>query len=59
MKKMTKIFAVAGVAVATLFGTKVSAQSTTPANKFRFGIGVEGFVPTGNLHDVSNVGRVR
>ncbi|WP_460678987.1 hypothetical protein [Mucilaginibacter koreensis] len=53
---MTKIFAVAGIAVASLFGSKVKAQSTTPANQIRFGIGVEGFVPTGNLHDVSNVG---
>lgn len=57
MKKMTKFFAVAGIAVATLFGTKAAnAQSTTPANKWRFGIGVEGSLPTGNLHDLSNIG---
>lgn len=56
MKKTTKIFAVAGIAAASLFGTQVKAQSTTPANQLRFGIGVEGFVPTGNLRTVSNVG---
>ncbi len=56
MKKMTKFFAVAGIAVASLFGTKASAQSTTPSNKWRFGVGVEGFLPTGNLRNVSNIG---
>jgi hypothetical protein len=57
MKKMTKIFAVAGIAVASLFGSKVKAQSTTPANQLRFGIGVEGLLPTGGqLKNISNVG---
>jgi len=56
MKNMTKFFAVAGIAAASLFTSKVNAQSTTPANKWRFGIGVEGFVPTGNLSNISNVG---
>ncbi len=56
MKKMTKILAVASIAVATLLGTKVRAQTTTPSSAWRFGIGVEGFLPTGNLHTVSNIG---
>lgn len=55
MKRTTKFFAVAAIAVATLFGSKVKAQTTTPANKWRFGIGVEGAVTTGSLNNYSNL----
>jgi hypothetical protein len=55
MKTMTKIIAGAFTALAIFIGTNVNAQ-TTPPNKLRFGIGVEGLLPTGNLHDISNVG---
>ncbi len=54
MKNMTKMMAVAIAAVAILFTTKVKAQTVTP-DKFRFGIGIEGGIPTGNAHDISNV----
>jgi hypothetical protein len=54
MKKLTKVIAAASFAVATLFASNVvKAQSMTPANSWRFGIGVEGGVPTGNAHDFS------
>jgi hypothetical protein len=55
MKRMTKVVAAAFTAAAIFIGTNVNAQST-PKNAFRFGFGVEGLVPTGNLHDISNVG---
>jgi hypothetical protein len=55
MKTMTKIIAGAFAAAAIFIGTNVKAQ-TTPLNKFRFGVGVEGLLPTGRLHDYSNVG---
>jgi hypothetical protein len=56
MKTMTKILASAFTAAAIFIGTNVKAQ-TTPLNKFRFGIGVEGLLPTGGqLKDISNVG---
>lgn len=55
MKKLTKIVAAASFAVATLFTANiVKAQSRTGANDWRFGIGVEAGVPTGNASDVSN-----
>jgi hypothetical protein len=58
MKKLTKIIAVASFAVASLFtANQVSAQTTTPASAWRFGIGVEGLFPTGGqLKDISNAG---
>lgn len=53
MKNLSKLIAVASVAVATFFASNVKAQSTTPPNAWRFGIGVEGGVPTGNARDYS------
>lgn len=55
MKTMTKMIASAFTAVALFIGTNVKAQ-TTPPNQLRFGVGVEGLLPTGGLHDISNVG---
>jgi len=55
MKTMTKIIAGAFTAAAIFIGSNVNAQ-TTPANALRFGVGVEGLLPVGNLHDGSNVG---
>jgi hypothetical protein len=55
MKNLTKLVATASFAVATLFASsQVKAQTTTPSNQWRFGIGVEAGVPTGNLDNVSN-----
>ncbi|QJD97817.1 hypothetical protein HH214_19010 [Mucilaginibacter robiniae] len=56
MKKLSKLIALASFAVMGLFASKANAQSGTPANAWRFGIGVEGMLPTGNLHNISNVG---
>ncbi len=54
MKKLTKVIAAAGIAVATLFTTNaVKAQSTTPPNAWRFGIGIEGGVPVGSVRTFS------
>ena len=55
MKTITKLAAAAFTAAALFLGTNVNAQ-TTGANKLRFGIGVEGLVPTGQLHNRSSVG---
>ena len=55
MKKMTKIIAVAFTAAALFIGTNANAQST-PKSAFRFGIGAEGLLPVGDLHDQSNFG---
>ena len=55
MKKMTTLVAAAFTAAAIFLGSNVQAQST-PKSALRFGIGVEGLLPTGNLHDFSNVG---
>ncbi|SDF78206.1 hypothetical protein SAMN05216464_13026 [Mucilaginibacter pineti] len=55
MKKITKLLTVAGIAAVSLVSV-ARAQSVTPANKWRFGIGVEGFAPTGDLHNISNAG---
>jgi hypothetical protein len=54
MKKMTKIIAVAFTAAALFIGTNVNAQ--TIGSGLRFGIGVEGLLPTGRLRDISNIG---
>jgi len=58
MKNSTKLMATAIAAVAILFGTQVKAQTTTSTDSspWRLGIGVEGFAPTGKLHDISNIG---
>lgn len=53
MKNATKLVAIAVAAVAMFFTTQVKAQTTNP-NQWRFGIGVEGGIPTGNAHDISN-----
>ncbi|MDB5007036.1 MAG: hypothetical protein JWQ84_818 [Mucilaginibacter sp.] len=53
MKNTTKLLASALFAVAILFGTNVKAQIITP-NKLRFGVGVEGGIPTGNASSFSN-----
>ena len=55
MKKMTKVIAATFTAVALFIGSNVNAQST-PKSALRFGIGVEGLLPVGDLHDVSSVG---
>ena len=47
------MIAIAIVAVAMLFTTKVKAQ-TVDKSAWRLGIGVEGGIPTGNAHDGSN-----
>lgn len=56
MKNSTKFLALALFAIMGLFTTKAHAQSGTPNNAWRFGIGVEGGLPTGNLHNISNIG---
>lgn len=55
MKTSTKWIASIAAAAAIFFAGNVKAQTVTP-NALRFGIGVEGLLPTGNLHDISNVG---
>ena len=52
MKKASKFLAVALTVAALFFTSNVNAQ-TTPTNAWRFGIGVEGGIPTGNLNDFS------
>jgi hypothetical protein len=56
MKNSTKWIASAVTAVAIFFGSNVKAQTTNsnPGDTWRLGVGVEGGVPTGNLHDFSN-----
>ena len=49
MKKATKLIASAVAAIAILFTTNAKAQ-TTPPSAWRLGIGVEGGLPTGDLH---------
>jgi hypothetical protein len=53
MKKSTRLVAAALVAGALFIGNNVKAQ-TTPANPWRFGIGLEAGAPTGNAHTISN-----
>lgn len=52
MKKATKLMAIAVAAVALFFTTNAKAQTTNP-NQWRLGIGVEGGIPTGSIHDYS------
>ena len=54
MKTTTKLLAAALFAVAIFFGSNANAQTITP-NKFRFGVGVEGGLVTGDAHDFSNL----
>jgi hypothetical protein len=53
MKNKSKLIAIAVAAVAIFFTTNVKAQTSDP-NKWRFGIGIEGGVPTGNASNISN-----
>jgi hypothetical protein len=54
MKNLSKLIAVASFAVATMFASStVKAQSMSPANSWRFGIGVEGGAVTGDAKDYS------
>ncbi|MEO7212531.1 hypothetical protein [Mucilaginibacter sp.] len=55
MKKMTTLVAAAFTAAAIFLGTNANAQST-PKSALRFGIGVEGLLPTGNLKEISKAG---
>jgi hypothetical protein len=54
MKKVTNLLAAAAVAAAMFFGSNAKAQTITP-DKFRFGIGVDGGVVTGDAHNYSNL----
>ena len=55
MKNTTKWIATATAAAAIFFTTTVRAQTTTTApNPWRFGIGLEGGIPTGNANNISN-----
>lgn len=55
MKNTTKWIATAAAAAAIFFTTSVKAQTTATApNPWRFGIGLETGLPTGNAHDFSN-----
>jgi len=49
MKKVTKLMAIAVAAIAIFFATNVKAQ-TVDKSAWRLGIGVEGGLPTGDLH---------
>jgi hypothetical protein len=53
MKKLTKPAAAALTALALFFWTDVKAQNAT-ASPWRFGIGLEAGVPTGNATDISD-----
>ena len=54
MKKPSILIAAAFTAAALFFNTQVKAQTAAPANPWRFGIGLEAGIPTGNAHDISN-----
>lgn len=53
MKNKSKLIAAAIVAVTMFFTINAKAQ-TSEANKWRFGIGVEGGIPTGSINNFSN-----
>src|SRR6201995_1677503 len=53
MKKGTKLIAIAIAALAIFFTTNVKAQ-TVDKSAWRLGIGVEGGLPTGDLHQESS-----
>ncbi len=51
-----KLITIASVAALFVFAGKVQAQTApTPINQWRFGIGAETGVTTGNLHDLSKI----
>ena len=50
MKKVTKLMAIAGAAIAIFFASNVKAQ-TVDKSAWRLGIGVEGGLPTGSIHN--------
>lgn len=50
MKKVTKLMAIAGTAIAIFFASNVKAQ-TVDKSAWRLGIGVEGGLPTGDIHN--------
>jgi hypothetical protein len=50
---ITKVIAGVSVALALFTATNVNAQ-TTPADKWRLGVGLEVGRPIGNAHDISN-----
>jgi hypothetical protein len=52
MKNSTKWIATVATAAAIFFGTNVKAQ-TTDKSAWRLGVGIEGGIPTGNIHDYS------
>ncbi len=52
MKKGTKLIAIAIAALAIFFTTNVKAQ-TVDKSAWRLGIGVEGGIPTGDIHTTS------
>ena len=54
MKNSTKWIASVVTAAALFFAVNVNAQTITP-NQFRFGVGVEGGVVTGDAHNYSNI----
>jgi hypothetical protein len=55
MKTTTRRIASVAVAAALFFAANVKAQTaTTTANPWRFGIGLEAGVPTGNANSISN-----
>jgi hypothetical protein len=54
MKNSTKWIATVVTAAAIFFSANVKAQVIAP-NKFRFGVGVEGGIVTGDAHDFSNL----
>ena len=57
MKKVTNLLASAAVAVAIFFGTNAKAQTTTKSadsDPWRLGFGIEGGIPTGNIHSASS-----
>ena len=54
MKKLSNLLATAAVVGAIFLGTSAKAQTIVP-NKWRFGVGVEGGLVTGDAHDASNL----
>jgi len=54
MTNLSKLTATALTIGALLFGNTVKAQMMNTPNPWRFGIGVEGGIPTGELRNLSN-----
>ncbi|HEY4326113.1 MAG TPA: hypothetical protein VGN20_19140 [Mucilaginibacter sp.] len=53
MKTVSKLLAAAFTVAAVFLTTNVKAQ-TAPSNPWRFGIGIEAGIPTGDAHTISN-----